>query len=398
MYRRWLAILTYTASTVCNSFQIPPKNTKGQVTRRQLIIPDGEFFGSIAEKLAWPIGGIAAFRIGARIAVIGQPRLPNNCNGKDIGSRVIRTDKSGIRVRIFYPCKKPIQGTSYNIAPYCTDGRETSDGMAGLVGFRQLGISFLLAHLAEAESGCYENADILEEEESSLPLLVYSHGYGGNMDMATYFLRTMASKGMIVAAIEHTDGTASSTILNDGTRLPFSPSLMNSKASLNKRADEVIEVSNFISQKYKTNGLFYGGHSYGCPSAILASTRRMNGHLDGLILHDPALGMGYDLLPRSGQPDVPTVSYTSDEYNRGGVRYGDVTLHVRGAFHGNFVDAPLWAPSWVMRPLSAVIPACGPADPVRVHDDLAISAKAFMTSKSVSGVIGVNQADLFEPV
>jgi len=392
MYRRWLAVLTSMASTVCYSFQIPPKKMKGEVTRRQLLVPDREVLGDIAEKLAWPIGGIAAFRIGARIAVIGQPRLPN-CN-EYIGSRVIRTKESGVRVRLFYPCEKPAQGISNEMAPYCTNGRETSDGMAGLVGFRQLGVSFLLAHLADAQSGCYENANILED--IALPLLVYSHGYGGNMDMATYFLRTMASKGMVVAAIEHTDGTASSTILNDGTHLPFSPSLMSRTSSLNKRADEVIEVSNFVRQQYKTKGLFYGGHSYGCPSAILASARRKEEPLDGLILHDPALGMGYNLLPLSG-PDVPTISYTSDEYNRGGVRYGDVTLHVRGAFHGNFVDAPLWAPSWVMRPLSAVIPACGPSDPMRVHDELAVSAKAFMASKSALGE-GVNQVDLFELV
>ena len=36
------------------------------------------------------------------------------------------------------------------MAPYCTDGWQTSDGMAALVGFWQLGLSFLLGHFADA--------------------------------------------------------------------------------------------------------------------------------------------------------------------------------------------------------------------------------------------------------
>jgi len=100
----------------------------------------------------------------------------------------------------------------------------------------------------------------------------------------------------------------------------------------------------------------------------------------GLVLHDPALGMGDRGLDRVTQL-VPTVSITSDEYDRGGVRCGQ-TLHARGCYHGNFVDAPLWAPLWVMRPLSTVIPAAGPCDPNELHSLLAASAVSFMTDPS----------------
>ncbi len=99
----------------------------------------------------------------------------------------------------------------------------------------------------------------------------------------------------------------------------------------------------------------------------------------GLILHDPALGMGYNMIrPNGAKSQIPAISYISDEYDRANVRCVDLTLHVRGCFHGNFVDAPLWVPVAVMRPLTLAIPALGPADPFVVHDQLAESAMAIL--------------------
>ena len=361
--------------------------------------------------LAYPLGAAAAFRAGAAISVIGQPRMPaaSDLPGphRTVGSRIVRMPSSGARVRLFYPCE-PAKAKH---APYCTDGRATSDGMAGLVGFRQLGLSFLLAHLADADSGCLEDAP--PDTTQKWPLLVYSHGYGGNFDMAAYFLRSMASMGMVVAAVEHTDGTASSTVLADGARLDFTPSLLSGPQQLDRRAMELLEAATLSNLPTNfaidPSRIFLGGHSYGAPSALLAAaqaSKQKQVDVAGLILHDPALGMGYGQLSglRSILANIPTVSYTSDEYNRAGVRYGDLTLHVRGAFHGNFVDAPLWAPPIVMRTLSVLIPAAGPADPVTVHNALAVSATAFMSSlrpiigEATASGAESDDGDLFERV
>ena len=214
-----------------------------------------------SEALLWPlifpVAFAACFRIGAALSVINQPRLPPN-HGFPVGSRMVRLPNLGSRVRLLYPCET---ATTTTKSSYCTDGRETSDGMAGLVGFRQLGLSFLLAHLADADSGCYENATQLTPDRGKFPLLIYSHGYGGNMDMATYFLRAIASQGIVVATLEHTDGTASSTVLPDGTRLNFDPSLYSSREGLRLRADEMLEAVDHLPKivSSSVDRVFLGG-------------------------------------------------------------------------------------------------------------------------------------------
>ena len=189
--------------------------------------------------------GVAAaagsFRAGAAVAIIGQPRLPPLTGPyQSVGCKYIRVGSA--RAKLFYPASGPSAGS--RDAPYCADGRTTSDGMAGLVGFRQLGISFLLAHLADAPSGCWLDAPAIEAPPSGkLPLLCYSHGFGGNMDMATYMLRELSSHGVVVCALEHTDGTASHTRLADGADLSFSPGTLSGDAQLKRRAAELLAAA-----------------------------------------------------------------------------------------------------------------------------------------------------------
>ena len=114
--------------------------------------------------------------------MIGQPRMPRLEGSYDsVGVQIIEVP-GGCRAKVFYPCQ-PTEGLEE--APYCSDGRTTSDSMAGLVGFRQVGLSFLLAHLAAAPSGCWRDAPPVADK---LPLLVYSHG----------FVRSAASKPLRV--------------------------------------------------------------------------------------------------------------------------------------------------------------------------------------------------------
>jgi len=388
-------ILALATSTLLFIIKI---NNCNAFTTTTMLSPIIDQVSSIPNTIAYPAAFYSAFRVGAKVSVVNQPRMGSINKDTQVGSTVLRLP-SGCRLRLFYPTNT----TDNTFAPYSTDGKQTTKGMAGMVGFRQLGLSFLLEHLADASSGCIKDAPI--HNVNNLPLLIYSHGYGGNMDMATYLFRTMASKGMIVAAIEHTDGTASSTVLEDGYERRFNEYFMTGRQQLTRRASELLEAAEtlpyIIQKQFNTTvgTTMLGGHSYGAPSAVLAGNGASESlNIKGLILHDPALGMGYGMLPPNGAKSrIPTISYVSDEYNKAKVRYGDSTIHIKGCFHGNFVDAPLWAPRIIMRSLSLVIPACGPADPMQIHDQLAESAIAFLDSQDTTSTDVISH-DLFELV
>jgi predicted esterase len=305
----------------CSCFVLDAPFPRRSVRMRMAVETDAISRVDLLRNLAVPLSGAAAFRAGAAIAVIGQPRVPPLTGKYDcVGVRVVRIGEDGCRAKVFYPA---IKGSGAD-APYCTDGRATSDSMAGLVGFRQLGLSFLLAHLATASSGA--ELDATPVADASLPLLVYSHGFGGNMDMGTYLMRQMSSYGAIVVALDHTDGTASCTRLADGSLLKFSPRLLSNSAQLERRAKELLAATQAdalpADLPIDRERVFLGGHSYGGPACLVAAAASGDATMDaasirGLVLHDPALSMGSNLLQLTR--DCPTMSIVSDEYDAAGV-------------------------------------------------------------------------------
>jgi hypothetical protein len=155
------------------------------------ITSNDQFRRQIVQTITFISTFAVAFRSGAALSVINQPQKPKEPSGKfkKIGVRIAQF-QSGFRGKIFYPAAYNDDSKEIEAA-YCTDYRETSDGMAALVGFKQLGLSFLLAHLATAGSGAIKDATPLLD--TPFPMLVYSHGFGGNMDMATVSLHLHTS-------------------------------------------------------------------------------------------------------------------------------------------------------------------------------------------------------------
>ena len=130
--------------------------------------------------------------------------------------------------------------------------------------------------------------------------------------MASYLFRAFAARGIVVAAVEHTDGTASYTTLDDGAPQPFAPRMLPRTESLKRRASELLAAAQpgalGLPGGLSTGDVFLGGHSYGGPAALLAAasaaTDAPGVRVRGLLLHDPALGMGADVWAvRRGSPN-----------------------------------------------------------------------------------------------
>lgn len=363
------------------------------------------------------VGGttfVLGFRGVASLVVAGLPQpppLPADSFTNDVGvyeSRVGEDVNLPLRTRIFYPSQgtssahaiaaneRSLTRSDATFAPYFPAGAAVSEGIASLVSFPR----FLLAHLATASSGCIHNAAPLPSPTTKLPVIVYSHGFGGNADMACYAMRRMAASGMVVVALEHQDGSASHATDHLGNPIKFD----GGSLGLQRRSQEVLavgasiktgkamacgEVPEELARIMDTDNVFVGGHSYGCPTALLACQASKD-LFKGAVLHDPAITV--DSMASQGGCPVPAMYLLGDGYAgnariRAGVAKAlsgsapnSSAWHILGAEHGNFVDAPMWAPLWVMRNIP-FIPAAGAADPVQVHDVLGTSSHAFMRQR-----------------
>ncbi|MFQ6608416.1 MAG: hypothetical protein ACE5EE_07750 [Fidelibacterota bacterium] len=107
------------------------------------------------------------------------------------------TDVREIMVQIWYPAehvsgRKPV---SYWGRASKTIGR----AQANILGLPE----FIFDHISLVTTHSYQNAQILMKK-SHFPVIIYSHGYGGNMNYSTFNVEELASHGYVVISINHT--------------------------------------------------------------------------------------------------------------------------------------------------------------------------------------------------
>ena len=103
--------------------------------------------------------------------------------------------------------------------PYIIEGRNATSGLAAVA---KLPTDLFLSFLLETKPWCLEGAPGLTpcvepaQGTDGRRVIIYSHGLGGVPDVYATLISSLVADGYIVAALEHSDGTAAFTRLDSG--------------------------------------------------------------------------------------------------------------------------------------------------------------------------------------
>lgn len=148
------------------------------------------------------------------------------------------------------------------------------------------------------------------------PVVVFSHGLIGNVDIYSYQCMNLASNGSIVISVNHTDGSSIGMTTKDGSFLPYDPSLLplyvedrvkyvrERRNQTDHRSSELLAATTALLQLNKRNipeldeiGISFvdkidifkvavAGHSFGGATALTTATRYPSLY-SCVIAHDP---------------------------------------------------------------------------------------------------------------
>ncbi|MDT0595161.1 alpha/beta hydrolase family protein [Glaciecola petra] len=122
--------------------------------------------------------------------------------------------------------------------------------------------------------------------EVAFPLVIISHGYPGNRFLMAHLAENIASKGFVVASIDHTDSTYRHVLpqnqMSDkgNPRAHFASTLLNrsldQEATLNFLANESSNANSFLHNKIDTNNVAVVGYSMGGYGALITAGASVN--------------------------------------------------------------------------------------------------------------------------
>ncbi|MGY5880983.1 MAG: hypothetical protein RTV31_12075 [Candidatus Thorarchaeota archaeon] len=260
-------------------------------------------------------------------------------------------DHRRILIKAWYPSDDV---TGYTMAPYVDSIEQFSLGIQQSWGFPTL----MTSHFALPRTHSYVNAP-LSQAETSYPVLVFSHGYGGLIIQNTVLMEELASNGYIVFSISHSY-EAAVTSFPDGSVVYAATEEMyaNVSDSLQIWANdtvflvdqlEIVDNPNIPSilhdgMDLSLIGAF--GHSFGGSTA--EEVALTDSRFDVGISFDSPHGAKANTMNMTkpymimdgasyGNPEMNDSVYN----NSNGTCYG---LYVNGTRHHNFADENIWSP------------------------------------------------------
>ena len=132
---------------------------------------------------------------------------------------VIETNVETILVRLFYPTESSVvtrKATSPTWLPQ--PSMEYAKGYANFLKQPILPASLAISlAVYNTTIPVIENAPPINPPNSRFPIMLFSHGLGGSRNAYSQWCGSIASYGVFVAAIEHRDGSAATSIVHVGT-------------------------------------------------------------------------------------------------------------------------------------------------------------------------------------
>lgn len=101
------------------------------------------------------------------------------------------------------------------------------------------------------------------------PLILVSHGYPGSRYLLTYLTENLASKGYIVAAIDHTDSVV-------GDVKPFPSTLLNRSADQLFTIESLLDNDTFVRNSIDSSKIAIVGYSMGGYGALISAGAGLN--------------------------------------------------------------------------------------------------------------------------
>jgi len=319
-------------------------------------------------------------------------------------------DEFSVVGQVFFPIENG-RGSRVKSGPSTYFRQGTALGTAGFANLPPLILKFL-AHVVHPLS---DHQDVQPNlEKGSLPVILFSHGLGGNAEVYTALCSHLASEGFVVVAIEHADGSGAYAVTHSEEEVFYT----RPPSTMEYTRENVVEFrSRFFKHRMKELECVLGslasvktddpteenvlnsidmsnkilcGHSFGGATAVYAAHFFPKDYFKCIVLHD--------LWPFPVPVDIcdvgvrapPTVSILSEVFAKGdevhiteelAANSGEnfLNFYITGTVHTSFSDCPFWLPVFAGKRLNLT----GERD-----RDQVLSLLTDLTSNFIKDVIG----------
>lgn len=191
------------------------------------------------------------YAVGVRSLELVHPQQPDVLAIDKQTGKAPRTDRK-LTVEVWYPATLPPGANESVIYTAAMPGRPDN-------GTFRPGRSFEVAGKAARDAPPVSN--------QKFPLVIVSHGYPGSRFFLTYLTENLASKGYVVAAIDHTDSVF-------GDVRPFPSTLLNRSADQWFTAESLLRMSSeagFLRNLVDADKVAMAGYSMGGYGALISA-------------------------------------------------------------------------------------------------------------------------------